>query len=75
MEDLCMTVLRTGDGSFSGDQSRKEPLKEHVTEIQIPRNGLALLEANQAGLLRCIEMVTPRGVDTEAQLFSMKVAV
>ena len=40
----------------------KNLLKEHVTEIRVPRNGPALLEANPAGLLRCIDLVTPRGV-------------
>ncbi|GEM_PF-5156764 len=29
-------------------------------EILVTRNGPALLEANPAGLLSCIEMVTPR---------------
>ena len=42
--------------------------KEHVTEIQVPRKGSALLEANPTGLLRCICMVTPRGVTMNAAL-------
>ena len=37
--------------------------REHVTEIRIPKIGPAQLVANPAGLLRCINMVTPRGVE------------
>jgi hypothetical protein len=47
---------------FATPIEQKDLLKEHVTEIRVARNGPALLEANPAGLLRCIEMVTPRGV-------------
>ena len=55
---------------FATPIERKELLKEHVTEIRVPRNGPALLEANPTGLLRCIELVTPRGVQRNAQLLS-----
>ena len=48
---------------FATQIERKEFLKEHVTEIQVPRKGPALLEANPTGLLRCICLVTPRGVE------------
>jgi len=37
-------------------------LKKRDEDVGSPRNGPALLEANPAGLLRCIDLVTPRGV-------------
>ena len=62
--------------SLADASSTKEALQENIWEIRIPKKGAALLEPRPEGLLnRVFLLVTPRGVDTEAQLFSMKVAV
>jgi hypothetical protein len=57
---------------FATPIERKALRKEHVTEIRVRRKGPALLEANPAGLLRCIEMVTPRGVHVYATLVAVR---
>ena len=58
-------------------EEQKALLWEFVTEIRVPQTEEALLMVDPVGLSRllCLRLVTPRGVDTEAQLFSMKVAV
>jgi hypothetical protein len=43
-------------------EEQKALLREFVAEIRVPSKGSALLEANPVGLLRCIDLVTPRGV-------------
>ena len=73
--DAAVRNLRT-TLSETSPEKLKEALQEDVTQIRIPPKGNALLEVSPAGLLsRCFLIVTPRGVDTEAQLFPMKTAV
>ena len=57
--------------SHATPQEVKTLLKDNIREIRIPKNGVALLEANPEGLLAtlgCINLVTPRGVDAYATL-------
>ena len=43
-------------------EEQKALLREFVAEIRVPSKGSAILEANPVGLLRCIDLVTPRRV-------------
>ena len=63
IQDLKQTL-----GEASAEE-RRSVVREHVTKVQVPRNGPALLEANPAGLLRGIKLVTQRGHAQVAKAF------